>query len=74
MIKLKTCPFCGAEPVAEFVLSDIVQIRCPDCGTRIGAHTRSIVETGRCSRDKLDDAFDAVSGQWNRRSKERKEE
>jgi DNA-directed RNA polymerase subunit RPC12/RpoP len=70
MIKLKPCPFCGNAPVAEFELNNTAQIRCPDCGTRIGVYIRSLDETGRCSRDKLDDAFDAVSREWNRRPAE----
>ena len=69
MIKLKPCPFCGNAPVAEFELNNIAQIRCPDCGTRRGVYIRDL-ETGRCSRDKLDDAFDAASRAWNRRPAE----
>lgn len=67
MIKLKPCPFCGNEPVAEFEINRCVQIRCPDCGTIKRVLIRDLDKTGRCSRDQLDDAFDAVSREWNRR-------
>lgn len=70
MIKLKPCPFCGNAPVAEFELNDVVQIRCPDCGTRRGVKINDIGNLGRCSLEKFDMAYEAAARQWNRRPAE----
>lgn len=73
MSELKRCPFCGASPRTEIMVSQMgggedkvdFSIRCPDCGT---AKTVRLTIHGYVNFVDADIAMDDVTKAWNQRA------